>query len=189
VPIASDCARSTRSPGAGAAEHFSIARTSRRKLIPSPHRFADNTFAFISGKFFRGQIDFHPLRGEKIVVGHFAISQHLLLFLYSSSGCICAPGLWTILWPRCGCLCQCSRRRRWPPFSPVAELQRALAQAAAGDHRDGIGRATIDLHKSDQALAVFAARVVDAKFRRPSMARRTPRTCPAHRCPWACSAS
>jgi hypothetical protein len=53
--------------------------------------------------------------------------------------------------------------KRCRDFSPVAELQRALAEAAAGYDRDGIGGAAVDLDVGDEALAVFAGGIVDAE--------------------------
>jgi hypothetical protein len=47
-------------------------------------------------------------------------------------------------------------------LSPIAKLQRALAQPASGDQRHGIGRAAVDLHKSHQPFALLH-RIVDAE--------------------------
>src|ERR1700678_3448786 len=52
-------------------------------------------------------------------------------------------------------------------LSPVAKLQRALAQSASRDHGDRVGGATVDFDESDQPLAVFAAWIVDAEFLQP----------------------
>jgi hypothetical protein len=43
--------------------------------------FADHALAFVSRKFLRRQFDRHPLGGEQIFVGNFAIGEHLLLVL------------------------------------------------------------------------------------------------------------
>ena len=48
-------------------------------------------------------------------------------------------------------------------LAPVAKFQGALAEAAVGDQRDGIGDATVDLHVSNQAFALGDG-VVDAEF-------------------------
>ena len=48
-------------------------------------------------------------------------------------------------------------------LAPVAELERALAQPAAGHHADRVGGAAVDLDKGDQALAIAAARLLDAQ--------------------------
>ncbi len=52
-------------------------------------------------------------------------------------------------------------------LAPVAELDGALAEAAAGDDGDGVGGAAVDLDEGDEALAVFrideAFGVVDAE--------------------------
>ena len=74
-------------------------------------------------------------------------------------------------------------------LAPVAELEGALAEAAAGDDADGVGGAAVDFDEGDEAFAVVAARVVDASLASPSMAMRTPSTCPAQRWPWATAAS
>src|SRR5258708_144295 len=49
-------------------------------------------------------------------------------------------------------------------FPPIAELQSPFSETAAGDHRDCVGDAAVDLYKSDQPFAIFAPRIVDAKF-------------------------
>src|SRR5260370_1650075 len=49
-------------------------------------------------------------------------------------------------------------------FSPVAKLQRTLAEAATGDHSNGIGGATVDLDERNKALAVFSARIFYAEL-------------------------
>ena len=67
-------------------------------------------------------------------------------------------------------------------FAPVAKFQGALAEPAIGDQRDGVGDAAVDFDIGDDAFA-FGDGIFDAQFARPSMARRTPRTCPAQRWP------
>ena len=54
--------------------------------------------------------------------------------------------------------------KRGCDFSPVAKFERALAQPAAGDHRNSIGSAAVDLNEGDEALAVFAEGIVDSEF-------------------------
>ncbi len=165
TPVTSDGCRSSflrRRRGTGL---FPSRRTSLRKLIPSPHAVADHAFAFVSGKFFRRQFDFHPLRGEQIVVGDFAVGQHLLLVLVFDFRMHLASQRFRRFFGRDADgfaavhvdECRCN-------FSPVAELQRALAQAASGDYGDGVGGAAVDLDEGDQTLAVFAVRIVDAEF-------------------------
>jgi hypothetical protein len=53
------------------------------------------------------------------------------------------------------------RRSHLPP---VAKLQSALAEAAAGYDSDRIGGAAINLDKSYQPLSVFALRIFNPKF-------------------------
>src|SRR5216684_1475252 len=49
-------------------------------------------------------------------------------------------------------------------LSPVAKLQRALAQAATSDHRDGVSSTPVNLNEGDESLAILAVRIVDAEF-------------------------
>ena len=55
--------------------------------------------------------------------------------------------------------------KRGGDFAPVSELQCTLAEAAAGNHGDGIGGAAVDFHKSNQTLAVLATGIVNAELR------------------------
>ena len=48
-------------------------------------------------------------------------------------------------------------------LAPVAKLEGALAEAASGDDADGVGHAAVDFDIGDEALAVFAVRVVEAE--------------------------
>src|ERR1019366_2808718 len=52
-------------------------------------------------------------------------------------------------------------------FSPVTEFERPLAQPAAGHDGNRIGGAAVNLHKGNETLAIFAARVVDAQQFQP----------------------
>ena len=61
-------------------------------------------------------------------------------------------------------------------FAPVAEFQGALAEAASGDHGDRVGGAAVDFDECDEALAVFAARIVDAELLQAEHGETTPRT-------------
>src|SRR5579863_6411975 len=49
-------------------------------------------------------------------------------------------------------------------FSPVAELESALAEATACNYGNRIGGAAVDLDKSHKALAIFSAGIFDAEF-------------------------
>ena len=75
--------------------------------------------------------------------------------------------------------CEVDKRRSH--LAPVAKLQRALTQSASGDDADGIGGAAVDFDEGDQPLAILSARVIDARWASPNIARRTPRICPAQR--------
>src|SRR5262249_37431157 len=47
--------------------------------------------------------------------------------------------------------------------TPVAEFQRAFAEAAAGNDGNRVGKAAIDFDEGDQAFAVVAVRIVNAE--------------------------
>ena len=49
-------------------------------------------------------------------------------------------------------------------LAPVAELEGAFAEAAAGDDGDGVGGAAVDLHEGDEALAVFGGEAAAGVF-------------------------
>ena len=125
---------------------------------------------------------------EQIHIVHFAVGVHLLLILSRSSDNLPCP-----LFRRF----QCNDAHRSPAaqvdkrcrhFAPVAKLQRSLAQPAARHHADCVRGAAVDLDVSHQPLAVAAPRLMMPRRRHPSMAMRTPSTCPAQRCPCAISA-
>src|SRR5260370_21710039 len=118
--------------------------------------------------------DADPLLGEEVGVGEFAVGEHLLLVLVFDVGIEIAGALLGGLEGgdadgligggfAFGVKRGVEGRDRRSQIeeggghlAPVAELEGALAQAAAGDHGDGIGGAAIDLDEGDQALAVFA---------------------------------
>ena len=53
--------------------------------------------------------------------------------------------------------------KRGGHLAPVAKLERALAEAAAGDERDGVRGTAIDFNVGDEALAVGAVRIGNAE--------------------------
>src|SRR5580698_2876784 len=75
-----------RFPGAGSAQYLSFAPHFSAKVNSFTTRFANHSLAFVSGEFLGRQIYFHPLRGEKVVLGDFAVGQHLLLVLVGNLG-------------------------------------------------------------------------------------------------------
>src|SRR5579872_4103091 len=75
-----------RFPGAGSAQYLSFAPYFSAEVDSLAACLTHHSFAFVSWEFFRRQIDFYPLRDEKIVVGNFAVGQHLLLVLVGDLG-------------------------------------------------------------------------------------------------------
>src|SRR5580704_15286401 len=125
---------------------------------------ADDPLALVAWQLFRWKRDFHPLFGEEIFDRHLAVGEHLLLVLaldlrmHLPRQCL---GAFLRRDSNRSARLQIDERRR--NFSPVAELQRAFAQPAAGHHPYGIGGATIDLNEGDEPFAVFAVGIVDAQ--------------------------
>src|ERR1700687_408654 len=72
--------------GASTAQNFSIPPYFSVEINSLPAGLAHDALAFVSGELFRRQFDFHPLRREQIIVGDFAVGQHLLLVLVSDFG-------------------------------------------------------------------------------------------------------
>ena len=54
---------------------------------------------------------------------------------------------------------KCSR-----DLTPVAEFERAFAEAASRNDGDSVGGAAIDFDKSDEALSILSPWIVNAEF-------------------------
>ena len=134
-------------------------------MIPSPHASHTTRSPLYPGNSSGGKFDFHPLRREKVVVGDFAIGQHLLLILVRDFRMHLASQSLRRFFRRdadrfAGIhVHKCGR-----DLSPVAELQRAFAEAASGDDGDSVGGAAIDFDEGYEPLSVFSLRIVDAEF-------------------------
>ena len=164
--------------GAGFAEDFSVAMDFAVVVDAFAADFAGDAGGFVAGHLAGVDGDGDPLFAEEICVGEFAVGEHLLLVLVFDVGVEVAGALLggfeggdadgfvdggVALW----------RERRSQidegggHLAPVAELDGALAEAAAGDDGDGVGGAAVDLDEGDEALAVFgideAFGVVDAE--------------------------
>src|SRR5712692_1957405 len=150
--------------GAGAAKDFAVAAYLTAEVDAFTTGGADDTLAFVSGKFFWRKFDLHPLRGEQVVVRDFAVSEHLLLVFIPELGVhLACESLGRLFRRDANRLSGADVHEGGGDLAPVAELQGALAEAATGDDGDGVGGAAVNLHKSDQTLAVFTARIVDAQ--------------------------
>src|SRR5579871_1589680 len=65
--------------GAGAAQSFSFMQDFAVVADAFAAFGADNPIAFVAGKLFRRQINFHPLSIKQLVIVHFLVGKHLLL--------------------------------------------------------------------------------------------------------------
>src|SRR5450631_3980896 len=68
-------------PSARTAENLFLAANFAAEVDAFSAGFAGYALAFVSRKLFWWQFDLHPLHREKVVVGYFAVGQHLLLVL------------------------------------------------------------------------------------------------------------
>ena len=122
------------------------------------------------------RMDWHtdPLFAEEVCVKHLAVGEHLLLIFLFDMGEQFASTLLGGL--KCGDANRlvgrgfaAGRQRRGEidegsrHLSPVAELDGALAQPAAGNDGDGVGRAAVDLDKRDQTLSVPPLGIIDSE--------------------------
>ena len=158
--------------------------------MPSPHSAHTMRSPLYPGSSSGGTATFTHCTVNKSVVRYFAVGEHLLLVLVLDLGMHLARQRLRAFSggdANRSSGAKIDERRR--DLAPVAELQRALAQAASGDNADGVSRAAVDLDEGDEPLAIFAVGSSMPSSSRPSIARRTPRTCPAQRWPWAISAS
>ncbi len=133
---------------------------------------AGNPWAFESGKLVWRQRDFDPRDGEELIVREFAVSGHLLLVLIGDgrkaipckllgafAGGEANAGIQII--PERSLKVDKGRGH----LAEIKKLKSALAEAAAGNHADRIGCATVDFYKGHEALALSPARVCDAQQR------------------------
>jgi len=126
---------------------------------------ADDSLTFVAREFFRRQFDFHPLISKEVGVRDFAVGQHLLLIFVSDLRMhLASQCLRRFLRGDADRLAAVDVYKCRGDFSPIAEFQGALAQAAAGDDGDGVGGAAVDFDEGDEALPVFSARIVDSEF-------------------------
>ncbi len=127
--------------------------------------FARDALALVSGKLFGRKLNLYPLRREQIVIGHLSIGQHLLLVLVLDLGMeLPRERFRRFLGSNADRFSAAYIDKRGGHFAPIAKLERALAQTTACHNCNRIGRASVDLYKSDQPLAIFSVRIFDAEF-------------------------
>ena len=150
--------------GASLAQFFSIAYGVAVVIDALTAKGTECAFRFVAGKFIFVERYLHPLLAEKNVRWQFAIGQHLLLILvvdFRVQLTRSFPGGFASRDAHGAAAFDIDKRRRH--LAPVAKLQRAFAETAAGDDGDGIRGAAVNLHEYDQALAIFSARIGQAE--------------------------
>ena len=121
-------------------------------------------FRLVAGKFFCAKRYLHPLLAKQDIFRKFAIGEHLLLILvldFRMKSARRFPGRLASAdahRPATFDIDKCCGH-----LAPVAKLQRALAQAAAGDDGDSIGGTAVNLHKCDKPLTIFSAGIVETE--------------------------
>src|SRR5262245_21187183 len=107
-------------------------------------------------------MDPDPLDVEQLFFRHFAIGSHLLLVLVLDFRIHLPGALFRAFFGchanRAVCLQMAESRG---DLSEVTEFERTLAEAAAGDDRDGVSGEAVDLDERHQTLAIFACRVIE----------------------------
>jgi len=127
-------------------------------------RFTDNAFPFVAGKFFGRQIDFHPLRCEKIVIRNLAVGKHLLGILVGNLRMhLPRQRLGRFFGGDANRLASTHIDECCGNFSPIPKFKSALPKPAASDHRNRVGSAAVNLDKRDQAFAILTGGIVDAE--------------------------
>ena len=133
--------------------------------MPSPHSAHTMRSPLYPGNSSGGRSTFTHCLRKKVVVGHFAIGQHLLLvFVFDFGMHLASQRFGRFFGGDADGFAGADVDEGGGHLSPVAKFQGALAEAASGDDGDGVGGAAVDFDEGDQALAVFTARVFDAEF-------------------------
>ena len=125
---------------------------------------ADDAIGFVTGQFGWIDVDAHAIDTEQTRVIEFAIREHLLFAFAFDFGVKLASEIARSF--KCddadaGILREIDEGSGH--FAPVAEFQGAFAEAAPGDHADGVGGAAVDLDEGDEALAVGTERIFDTE--------------------------
>lgn len=148
----------------GLTKHLIAAPLEAVVIDPFSTLAAGDALSFVAGEFFRGDVDFYPFLREEILVGHLAIRVHLLLVLILDLGIhLSRLGLGRFAGGDADGSAALEIDEGCCHLAPVAELEGALAEAASGDDSNSIGRAAVDFYIGNEALAIFAARLVDAQ--------------------------
>jgi hypothetical protein len=152
--------------GAGEAEAFTIAVDEAVEVDAFAATGAGYALAFVAGELAWRERDADPLGGEELVVGELAVGLHLLgVFFevgveFAGAGLggfegYDAKGFVVVLVGVVGVVeFFFEVDEGGGHLAEVAELEGAFADAAAGDHGDGVGGAAVDFDIGDEALAV-----------------------------------
>src|SRR5579864_8509399 len=176
--------------GTGAADSLSSKFDLATKIDSFTALRADDPLTFIARKLFRRQLHVDWLGLEELVIGHFSIGQHLLLVLaFNFRVHAFGQGLGRFACGHAHGLACFHINKGSGNLAPVAKLESALAQTAAGnDHTASVAQRSIST-KVTMRLRSLPWGSSKPSFFRPNMAMRTPRTCPAQRWPCATAAS
>src|SRR5579864_1682028 len=151
--------------GTGAADSLSSKFDLATKIDSFTALRADDPLTFIARKLFRRQLHVDWLGLEELVIGHFSIGQHLLLVLaFNFRVHAFGQGLGRFACGHAHGLACFHINKGSGNLAPVAKLESALAQAAAGHDHHGVRGATVDFNKGDDALAVLALGIFQTKF-------------------------
>jgi hypothetical protein len=172
--------------GAGQAEAGAIAFDEAIEVDAFAAAGAGYALAFVAGEFAGRERDADPLGGEELVVGELAVGFHLLRVFFEIGVEFAGAGLGgfegydaegfvVVLVGIVGVaefLVEVDEGGGH--LAEVAMFEGSLAEAAAGNDRDGIGGAAVDFDEGDEALAIgvegavgegAGAGVVDAEAR------------------------
>jgi len=125
---------------------------------------ADDAVGPVAGQLSGIDVDAYAVNAKELGIVEFAVSEHLLPALAFDFGMKIAGQIARGFEGHDSDACVMGEvDEGGGHLAPVAELQAAFAEAASGDHADGVGRAAVDLDKSDEPLAVRAEGIVDSQ--------------------------
>ena len=146
--------------GAGEAETLAVPVDEAVEVDAFAAVGAGEALAFEAGKFAGRKGDADGLRAEEVGVREFAVGLHLLGIAFEVGVEIAGEGFRCLKGDNAQALVVGGVDGRVEVdeggghLAEVAELEGALADAAAGDDGDGVGCAAVDFDEGDEALSV-----------------------------------
>ena len=147
--------------GAGEAEAGAVLFDEAIEVDAFAAAGAGDSLAFVAGEFAGRKRDADPCGGEERVVGELAVGFHLLRVFVEVRVEVAGAGLGGfegydaegfVVVGLADFFVEVDEGGGH--LAEVAVLEGSLAEAAAGDNRDGVGSTAVDLDVGDQALAV-----------------------------------